>query len=74
MGYPERSIVTVLVVDAVSSTDRIAAVDPDDAEQMVDDVLNHIRGAVQAAGGLLVSFAGDGGVAARCRTGHYVRI
>ncbi|MEM9105362.1 MAG: adenylate/guanylate cyclase domain-containing protein, partial [Pseudomonadota bacterium] len=63
MAYPERSIVTVLVVDAVSSTDRIAGVDPDDAQRMVDDVLAHIRNAVETAGGLLVSFAGDGGVA-----------
>ncbi|MEX3009609.1 adenylate/guanylate cyclase domain-containing protein [Hoeflea sp. TYP-13] len=63
MAYPERSIVTVMVVDAVSSTNRIASVDPDDAQLMVDDVLTHIRSSVEKAGGLLVSFAGDGGVA-----------
>lgn len=63
MAYPERSVVTVLVVDAVSSTSRIASVDPDDAQLMVDDVLAHIRHSVERAGGLLVSFAGDGGVA-----------
>ncbi|WP_136658064.1 tetratricopeptide repeat protein [Nitratireductor sp. XY-223] len=63
MAYPERSVVTVLVVDAVSSTSRIASVDPDDAQLMVDDVLSHIRQCVERAGGLLVSFAGDGGVA-----------
>lgn len=63
MAYPERSVVTVMVVDAVSSTSRIAAVDPDDAQLMVDKVLEHIRSEVERAGGLLVSFAGDGGVA-----------
>ncbi|WP_419907004.1 ATP-binding protein [Hoeflea sp.] len=63
MAYPERSVVTVLVVDAVSSTSRIASVDPDDSQLMVDDVLSHIRQCVERAGGLLVSFAGDGGVA-----------
>ncbi|MEM6460943.1 MAG: tetratricopeptide repeat protein [Pseudomonadota bacterium] len=63
MAYPERSIVTVLVVDTVSSTGRIASVDPDDAELMVNNVLTHIRTAVEDAGGLLTSFAGDGGVA-----------
>ncbi|MCY6383249.1 ATP-binding protein [Hoeflea prorocentri] len=63
MAYPERSVVTVMVVDAVSSTSRIATVDPDDAQLMVDKVLDHIRTEVERAGGLLVSFAGDGGVA-----------
>ncbi|MFD0916085.1 ATP-binding protein [Pseudahrensia aquimaris] len=60
---PERSVVTILVVDTVGSTEHIASIDPDDAQALLDDVYTHIRRTIERAGGLLVSFAGDGGVA-----------
>jgi class 3 adenylate cyclase/tetratricopeptide (TPR) repeat protein len=60
---PERSIVTVLVADTVDSTDHIAGVDPDEAERFLDPIIRHVGGAVRQAGGMLMSFSGDGGVA-----------
>lgn len=60
---PERSVVTILVVDTVGSTEHIASIDPDDAQAFLDGVYAHIRRTIERAGGLLVSFAGDGGVA-----------
>ena len=60
---PERSVVTIVVIDTVGSTEHIASLDPDDAQALLDRVFVHIRDTVEKAGGLLVSFAGDGGVA-----------
>lgn len=60
---PERSLVTVLVVDTVGSTAHIADCDPDDAQHFLDLIFEQILKAVNAAGGHLVSYAGDGGVA-----------
>jgi len=60
---PERSIVTVLAVDTVNSTGRIATSDPDDAQELLDRIFNYLDGAVRRAGGLFVSYAGDGGCA-----------
>ena len=60
---PERSIVSVLVVDTVNSTGHIAGEDPDDAQEFLDRIYQHLNGAVTQAGGLFVNFSGDGGVA-----------
>ena len=60
---PEHSIVTVLSVDIVGSTHHIAACEPDDAQHFLDDCFEHVRRVVEGAGGLLNSYAGDGGIA-----------
>lgn len=60
---PERSIVSVLVVDTVNSTGHIAGDDPDDAQELLDRIYDHLNGAVKRAGGLFLNFSGDGGVA-----------
>ena len=60
---PERSIVTVLAVDTVNSTGQIATFDPDDAQELLDRIFRYLDGAVRRAGGLFVSYAGDGGCA-----------
>ena len=59
----ERNIITVLAVDMVGSTRHIAASDPDDAQAFLDHWLAHIRNAVERAGGVIVHYAGDGGIA-----------
>jgi class 3 adenylate cyclase/tetratricopeptide (TPR) repeat protein len=59
----ERNIITVLAVDMVGSTRHIAACDPDDAQAFLDQWLDHVRGAVERAGGQIVHYAGDGGIA-----------
>jgi class 3 adenylate cyclase/tetratricopeptide (TPR) repeat protein len=59
----ERSIITVLSADIVGSTGHIATIDPDDAQIFFDRCFDHLRGAIEAAGGLLVSYEGDGGIA-----------
>jgi class 3 adenylate cyclase/tetratricopeptide (TPR) repeat protein len=60
---PERSIVTVLAADIVGSTRHIASCEPDDAQAFLDAGYEHLRGAIEAAGGVLVSYEGDGGIA-----------
>jgi class 3 adenylate cyclase/tetratricopeptide (TPR) repeat protein len=59
----ERNIISVLSVDMVGSTRHIAGCDPEDAQSFLDLWFEHIRGAVERAGGLMVHFAGDGGIA-----------
>jgi class 3 adenylate cyclase len=60
---PERSIVSVLSADTVDSTGHIAGIDPDDAQEFLDRIFRHLSTRVEEAGGLVVSYAGDGGVA-----------
>jgi class 3 adenylate cyclase/tetratricopeptide (TPR) repeat protein len=60
---PERSIVTVLAVDTVDSTGHIVGEDPDDAQELLDRIFDHLDGIIDGAGGLFVSYAGDGGIA-----------
>jgi class 3 adenylate cyclase/tetratricopeptide (TPR) repeat protein len=60
---PERSIVTVLAVDTVDSTGHIAGEDPDDAQELLDRIFDYLDGIIGGAGGLIVSYAGDGGIA-----------
>jgi class 3 adenylate cyclase/tetratricopeptide (TPR) repeat protein len=60
---PERSIVSVLAVDTVDSTGHIAGKDPDDAQELLDRIFRHLSAAIERAGGLIVSYAGDGGAA-----------
>jgi class 3 adenylate cyclase/tetratricopeptide (TPR) repeat protein len=60
---PERSVVTVLVVDMVNSTGHIAGLDPDEAQELLDRIYDHLNGAVRRAGGIFVNYSGDGGVA-----------
>jgi tetratricopeptide (TPR) repeat protein len=56
-------VVTVLAVDLVGSTRHIASCDPDDAQDFFDRCFERVRGAVERAGGLVVDYEGDGGVA-----------
>jgi class 3 adenylate cyclase len=60
---PERGIVSVLAVDTVDSTGHIAGMDPDDAQELLDRIFRHLSTAIERASGLIVSYAGDGGVA-----------
>jgi class 3 adenylate cyclase/tetratricopeptide (TPR) repeat protein len=60
---PERSIVSVLAVDTVDSTGHIAGIDPDDAEELLDRIFQHVSTRIEEAGGLVIGYAGDGGVA-----------
>jgi class 3 adenylate cyclase/tetratricopeptide (TPR) repeat protein len=59
----ERNIITVLAVDMVGSSRHIAACDPDEAQAFLDNWLDHIRNSVERAGGQIVHYAGDGGIA-----------
>ena len=59
----ERSIITVLSVDMVDSTPHIAASEPEEAQAFFDRWYDHVSAAVERAGGLLVNFGGDGGLA-----------
>ena len=54
----------MLAVDIVGSMSHIGDCDPDDAQAFFDRCFDHIRGAIEPAGGSLVSFEGDGGIAA----------
>jgi class 3 adenylate cyclase/tetratricopeptide (TPR) repeat protein len=60
----ERRIITVLAVDIVGSMPHIAECDPDDAQAFFDRCFDHVRRVIEPAGGSLVSFEGDGGIAA----------
>ncbi|MFL6846513.1 MAG: ATP-binding protein [Allosphingosinicella sp.] len=60
----ERRIITMLAVDIVGSMRHIADCDPDDAQSFFDRCFGHMRKALEPAGGNLVSFEGDGGIAA----------
>src|SRR5688500_16369146 len=60
---PERSIVTILAVDTVDSTGHIVGDDPDDAQELLDRIYDHLNFAVKRAGGLFLNFSGDGGIA-----------
>src|SRR5579863_6922981 len=60
----ERQIITVLAADIVGSTRHIAACDPDEAQAFFDTLFDYVRGTVERADGVLVSYAGDGGIAA----------
>lgn len=61
---PERRIITVLAVDIVGSMRHIADCDPDDAQTFFDRCFEHIGEMAARSGGTLVSFEGDGGIAA----------
>ena len=59
----ERRIITVLAADMVGSTRHIAACDPDEAQAFLDIWFEHVSEAVERAGGMLVHYEGDGGIA-----------
>jgi class 3 adenylate cyclase/tetratricopeptide (TPR) repeat protein len=63
VGFAERCLVTVLAVDTVDSTGHVANIDPDRAQELLDRIFDHLKHAVEAADGLLVSYSGDGGLA-----------
>lgn len=54
----------MLAVDIVGSMPHIADCDPDEAQSFFDRCFSHMRRAIEPAGGTLVSFEGDGGIAA----------
>ena len=56
-------MLTVLAVDTVDSTGHVADVDPDQAQELLDRIFDHLNRAVEQAGGLIVSYSGDGGLA-----------
>src|ERR1041384_5889147 len=56
----ERSIVTVLAVDTVNSTGHIAGDDPDDAQELLDRIYEHLDGSVRRAGGPMGDHSGGG--------------
>ena len=60
----ERRIITVLAVDIAGSTRHIADSDPDDAQTLFDRCFELWRVMITRAGGTMVSFEGDGGIAA----------
>ncbi len=60
---PEHSLVTILAVDTVGSTEHISGLDPDDAETFLDNVMSYVSRKIEEAGGILASFHGDGGLA-----------
>ncbi len=60
---PEHSLVTVMVVDIVGSTRLIRGMELDDAQPLLDAVMEHVIRHTQACGGILANFHGDGGVA-----------
>ena len=62
-GRAERCMLTVLAVDTVDSTGVIADADPDQAYELVERIFDHLKGAVEKCGGLLVSHGSDGGIA-----------
>ncbi|MBV8103152.1 MAG: tetratricopeptide repeat protein [Hyphomicrobiales bacterium] len=62
-AFAERCILTVLAVDTVDSTGHVADLDPDKARELLDRIFDHVSHSVDHAGGLLVSFTGDGGIA-----------
>jgi class 3 adenylate cyclase/tetratricopeptide (TPR) repeat protein len=62
-GFAERCMLTVLAVDTVDSTSPIADIDPDQAHELLDRIFDHLKGAIEQSGGLVVSFASDGGLA-----------
>ncbi len=62
-GFAERCMLTVLAVDTVDSTGHVADVDPDQAQELLDRIFDHLNRAVEQAGGLIVSYSGDGGLA-----------
>ena len=53
----------MLAVDTVNSTGHIAGEDPDDAQELLDQIYDHLNAAVKRAGGLFLNFSGDGGIA-----------
>jgi class 3 adenylate cyclase len=61
-GLSERCRLTVLAVDTVDSTGHVADVDPDQAQELLDRIFDHLKRAVEKCGGLLVSYAGGGGL------------
>ncbi len=58
---PERSIVTMVAFDTVGSTRQISGLDPDDAQVFLDRILDYIKRKIEASGGFVASFHGDGG-------------
>lgn len=60
LALGERRIVTVLFADIVNSTERIAELDPEDAQDFLDNVLHRMIEHVHAHGGLVAQTLGDG--------------
>ncbi len=51
----------MVAFDTVESTRQISGLDPDDAQIFLDHILDYINGKIEAAGGFVASFHGDGG-------------
>ncbi len=60
---PERIFVSVLAFDVVGSTQHIAKLDPDDAQEFLDECYLYLKTVIEQAGGFLANYNGDGGIA-----------
>jgi len=58
-----RIILSVLVVDLVDSTSAIKSLEPEDAQLFLDKCFSYFRDIIEANGGSIVHFTGDGAVA-----------
>lgn len=56
----ERRIISVLFADIVGSTDRITALDPEDAQEFLDQIIHRMIENVHAHGGSVTQTLGDG--------------
>ncbi len=59
----ERKFLTVLVADLCSSTRRVAQIDPEDAQALLEDILRRFIAAVHERQGTVCQLLGDGLVA-----------
>ena len=60
MPFNDRRIVTLLFADVVGSTKAIADMDPDDAEEFLDNAIDLMVRGVHAYGGSVARIQGDG--------------
>lgn len=56
----ERRIVSVLFADIVGSTERISTLDPEDAQEFLDEILHRMIENIHAHGGSVTQTLGDG--------------
>lgn len=60
---PERVFATLVAVDMVASTHHVAGLDPDDAQDFLDEAYIQLTKSLEREGGSFVTFNGDGGLA-----------
>jgi class 3 adenylate cyclase/tetratricopeptide (TPR) repeat protein len=60
LEHGERRVVTVLFADLVRSSEHIAQLDPDDAQEYLDGALNRMIEKIHLHGGFIAQTLGDG--------------